>query len=188
MKTLKKNYVLNSIISSKICVGSSISDIDPTHFSALLGHRKSLFSILNPFLVQHSLKTAFLFLESLVKNNYHLFLIIDTNDFTFFQKFDKVCRNKNHSLLRASEISSGFLTNKNVTNIVIITLFLEQRKSELIQKESIIMKVPIISFSDLASNKFSSSVYAFGNFNSFFSQNLILSLISICLDQNNGTS
>lgn len=188
MKASKKNQVLNSLIFSKICVGSSISNIDPTHFSALFGHRKFLFSLLNPFLVQHSLKTALLFLESFVKNNYHLFLVINTQNLTFFQKFNKICKNKNYSLLRASEISSGFLTNKSFSNIVIVTLFLDQRKSELIQKESLLMKVPIISFSDLSSNKFSSSVYVFGNFNSFFSQNLILSLISICLEKNDDHS
>ena len=183
MKILKKNQILNSLMFSKICVASSISKVDPTHFSALLGHRKFLFSLLNPFLVQHSLKTSFLFLESFIKNKYHLFFVINVKDLLLFQKFNKICKNKNCSLFRDLEISSGFLTNKKLPNMVIITLFLDYRKTELIQKESILMKVPIISFTDLSSNKFSSFVYAFGNFNSFFSKNLILSLLSVCLNK-----
>ena len=185
MEVKKKNQILNSLILSKICIGSSLSNVDPTQFSNLLGHRRFLFSLLNPFLVQHSLKAAFLFLEGFVKNNYELFFVINTKDLIFFQRFHTTCKNKNYLLLKASEVSSGFLTNKKISNMVIITLFLDQRKVELIQKESILMKIPIISFSDLASNKFSSSVYVFGNFNSFFSQNLILNLISVCLNKNN---
>jgi len=188
MKNKKKNQVLSSLMVTKICVGSSLSNVDPTHFSAMLGHRKFLFSLLNPFLVQHSLKTAFLFLESFVKNNYHLFLVIDTKDPTLFQKFNKICKKKNYTLLRASEIFSGFLTNKNFSNMVIITLFLDYKKMELIQKESVLTKVPLISFNDLSANKFSSSVYVFGGFNSFLSQNLILSLIAVCLSQKNEKS
>jgi len=45
------------------------------------------------------------------------------------------------------------------------------------------MNVPLISFSDLTSNKFSSSFYITGNYNSFLSQNLILTLLSICFEQ-----
>jgi hypothetical protein len=80
-------------------------------------------------------------------------------------------------------MSTGFLTNKKILNTVIITIFLNHKKTELIQKEALLMNVPLISFSDLTSNKFSSSFYITGNYNSFLSQNLILTLISICFEQ-----
>ena len=70
MKNIKKNSLINSFIFSKICVGSSMAYTDPTNFNVLLGYRKSLFALINPFSFQYSLKTCFIFLESFVKNKY----------------------------------------------------------------------------------------------------------------------
>lgn len=188
MKTSEKNKILNSVIFSKICVGSSISHIDPTHFFSLLGHRKDLFSLANPNLIQHSLKTGLLFVESLIKYKYNLVFIINIDDSTLFRKFDKICKMKNHLLLRSSEVSSGFLTNKKISNVGIITLFLDSGNMGLIQKESNLKKIPLISFNDLSANIFSSSIYICGNYTSFFSKNLILNLLSISLIQKNDSS
>ena len=62
MKNIKKNSLINSFIFSKICVGSSMAYTDPTNFNVLLGYRKSLFALINPFSFQYSLKTCFIFL------------------------------------------------------------------------------------------------------------------------------
>jgi len=53
----------------------------------------------------------------------------------------------------------------------------------LIQKESLQMNIPLISFNDSSSNKFSSSVAIVGSYSSLLSKNLILSLLSVCLKQ-----
>lgn len=183
MKIIKKNSLINSFIFSKICVGSSIVYADPTNYNALLGYRKALFALINPFSFQYSLKTCFIFLESFVKNKYDFIFIVDIQDSILFNKFYQVCKKKQYTLLKGSEMSTGFLTNKKISNTVIITVFLNHRKTELIQKEALLMNVPLISFSDLTSNKFSSSFYITGNYNSFLSQNLILTLLSLCLEQ-----
>jgi len=156
---------------------------DPTNFNVLLGYRKSLFALINPFSFQYSLKTCFIFLESFVKNKYDLIFIVDIHDSILFDKFSNICKKKSYTLLKGSEMSTGFLTNKKISNTVIVTLFLNHRKTELIQQETLLMNVPLISFSDLTSNKFSSSFYITGNYNAFLSQNLVLTLLAICLEQ-----
>ena len=106
----------------------------------------------------------------------------------FLKNFINCVKKKKYSVLKDSETSSGFLTNKKISKTVIITLFLDHRKTELIQKESLLLKVPLISFNDLSSNKFSSSVSVSGTYNSFLSQNLILTLLSVCIEQKNESS
>ncbi len=160
----KKN--LNSETLSKFCVSSSVSLTDPTHFSSLLGYRQSFFSVINPIFFQKSLKTSFLFVESFLKNNYKFVFIANIQHPVLFNKFWQICKKKNFFLLKDSETFAGFLTNKKKSKIVIITLFLDYRKTELIQKECLLMHIPS------------------GNYNSFLAQNLILSLLSISLQQN----
>ena len=183
MKTVTPSTLVNSFAFSKICLGSSISFADPSNFTNLLGYRQSLFSLINPFSFQYSLKTCFLFLNSFVRNKYDFIFIANIKDSVLFNKFFQICKGKKYSLLKDSEMSTGFLTNKKGSKTVIITLFLDHRKTELIKKESLLMNVPLISFSDLASNKLSSTLYLAGNYNSFLSQNLILTLITVCLEQ-----
>lgn len=188
MKVIKKKSLLQSFILSKLCTGSAISYIDHSNFNFLIGYRQSLFSLINPFSFQYSLKTSFLFLESFIKNNYDFIFIANIKDSILFKKFYQLCKKKKYSVLKDSETSSGFLTNKKISKTVIITLFLDHRKTELIQKESLLLKVPLISFNDLSSNKFSSSVSVSGTYNSFLSQNLILTLLSVCIEQKNESS
>lgn len=173
-----KNY---SLILSKICLGFSISSTDPTNFPFLLGYRKSLFSFINPFFVQSSLKIGLSFFESFLKNKYNVLFIINLKDPILLAKFRKICKSKNFSLLRDSEFSSGFLTNRRISNLLVVTLFLDSRKTQLIQKESLLTNVPLISFNELSSNKFASSVSILGAYSSSISKNLILSLLSVCL-------
>ena len=117
---------------SKIYVDSSISFIDSSNFKFLLGHRLSLFSLINPFLLQYSLKTGFLFLESFVTKDYDFIFISDIKDSILFNKFHQICKKNKYSLLKISETSSGFLTNKKISRTVVITLFLDHEKTGLI--------------------------------------------------------
>lgn len=170
-------------ILSKICLGSTISYTDPSNFNSLFGYRDSLFSFINPFFTQYTLKIGFFFIESFLKKNYDILFIIKLQDTSLFSKFNKVCKRKNFALLKDSEISSGFLTNRKTSNLLLVTLFLDHRKIELIQKESLIRNIPLISFNDLSSNKFSSTISVVGSYSSFLSRDLILSLLSVCLEQ-----
>jgi len=181
MKTLKaQNYCS---ILSRICIGASISYADPSNFNSLIGYRDSLFSFINPFYTQYSLKTVFSLIETSLKKKYNILFVIHLQDNILFSKFNRICKRRNFALLKDSEISSGFLTNRKTSNLLIVTLFLDHRKTELIQKESLMRNIPLISFNDLSSNKFSSSVAVVGSYSSFFSKNLILSLLSVCLEQ-----
>jgi hypothetical protein len=183
MKVINKKNHNYCLVLSKICLGSSISFIDPSNFNFLLGYRKSFFSFINPFFLQYSLKTGLSFIEYFLKSKYNILFVISLKDPIFLNKFHKICKKKNYSVLKELEVSSGFLTNRKTSNLLIITLFLDPRKTELIQKESLLMNVPLISFNDLFSNKFSSSVAIVGSYHSLLSKNLILSLLSVCLNQ-----
>jgi hypothetical protein len=170
-------------ILSKICLGSTISYTDPSNFNSLFGYRDSLFSFINPFITQYSLRIGFSFIENFLKKNYNILFVIKLQDTALFSKFNKVCKRKNFALLKDSEISSGFLTNRKTSNLLLVTLFLDHRKTQLIQKESLMRNIPLISFNDLSSNRFSSTIAVVGSYSSFLSRDLILSLLSVCLEQ-----
>jgi hypothetical protein len=180
---IKTHASHSSFLISKIYVDSTISHLDSSNFKFLLGYRQSLFSLLNPFLFQYSLKTSFLFLESFLLRKYKIIIISDIEDQVLFNKFYQICKNNKHILLKASETSSGFLTNKKLFNTIVITLFLDPRRTELIQQETSLQNVPLISFSNFKANRFSSSIYIGGNYDTFLAQNLVLTLLSICLEQ-----
>jgi hypothetical protein len=182
MKKIKSN-LQTAILTSKICVSSSVSSLDPSNYFSIFGVRQSLFSVINPILFKHSLKTSFLLIESFIRNKFKFVIITNIKNSILFLKFYNICKKNKIFLLKDSETSAGFLTNKVIKNTVIITLFLDARKTELIQNECLRVKIPLISFSDLTANKFSSSVFVCGNFNSFLAQNLILTLLSICFEQ-----
>ena len=95
---------------------------------------------------------------------------------------------QNHFVLKDSEISGGFLDNANLDNVIFITLFLDQKKVNFLQKETFSKNIPLISFGDFSSNKNSNALYVGGNFDSFLSQSLILNLLINCLLQKNGNS
>lgn len=189
MKINNYNKILDkSFFLSQICIGSSISLTDPSHFSNVKGYRKSFFSLINPVFFRYSLKTAFLFLESLLKKDYKLIFIVKIPDSVLFTKFSYVCSKKNHLIFKDSDISAGFLNDSNIVNSIFITLFLDQKKINLIQKETFFKGVPLISFGDLSTNKNSNSIYVGGNFDSFLAKNLILTLLINCLLKKNDNS
>jgi hypothetical protein len=130
MKINNYNKILDkSFFLSQICIGSSISLTDPSHFSNVKGYRKSFFSLINPVFFRYSLKTAFLFLESLLKKDYKLIFIVKIPDSVLFTKFSYVCSKKNHLIFKDSDISAGFLNDSNIVNSIFITLFLDQKKN-----------------------------------------------------------
>ena len=43
---------------------------------------------------------------------------------------------KNHLIFKDTDISAGFLNNSDLVNSIFITLFLDQKKINLIQKET----------------------------------------------------
>jgi hypothetical protein len=189
MKINKYNKLLDkSLFMSQIFIGSSVSLTDPSHFSNVKGYRKSLFSLINPKLFHYSLKTAFLFLESVVKKNYKLIFVLKIDDPILFTKFSYVCSKKNHLIFKDTDISAGFLNNSDLVNSIFITLFLDQKKINLIQKETFFKGVPLISVGDLSTIKNSNSMYVGGNFDSFLAKNLILTLLINCLLKKNDNS
>ena len=181
---LKKLFTFqNAIFSSKICVSSSFSLVDPTNSSFLVGLRPSLFFLSNPTLLKYSLKTTFLFLESFCKKDYKIIFIANLSKPTLFYKFLKICKKRNFFLLQFEELSMGFLTNKKLSKTLVITLFLDVEQTEFIQKLSFLRNLPIISFSNLSTNKNSSTISINANFSNLLAQNLIITLLIICLNQ-----
>ena len=80
----------------------------------------------------------------------------------------------------------GFLTSRRTKDMVLVTLFLTPLKTEIIQKEVALIGMPMISFGSLLTNKSSSSLHISGNFGLFTIQNLILTLLTVCLEKKNG--
>lgn len=180
MKVIKKNLI-ESFVFSKICIAHPVSFTDPSHFSSLLGHRGSFFSLANPFLLKTSLKTGLLALESFLSNRYDIIFIANISDQILFKKFYQVCKKKNILLIKNLDVSLGFLTSRRAQNVVVVTLFLTPLKTELIQKEASLTSTPLISFGSLLTSKHSSLLHVGGNYGLFVVQNLILTLLTICL-------
>lgn len=186
MKSIKNFFLIEHLIFSKICITHPISFTDSSHFKTLLGYRPSLFSLINPFLLKTSLKMGLLAVESFIRNNYEIIIIADITDSILFNKFFQICKSKNILLLNSTEVSLGFLTSRRLNNLVLITLFLSPLKMEAIQKEAALTYLPLISFGSLLTSKNSSSLHIGGNFGLFTIQNLILTLLTICLEKKNG--
>jgi hypothetical protein len=185
MKVIKKKKIVESLIFSKICLGHSTKFIDDSHFKFLIGSRPKFFSLINPFLLKASLKSGLLALESFVKSNYKVIIIVNIDDPIIFAKFFQICKTNNILLIKSSEVSLGFLTSRRLRDVVLVTLFLTPLKTELIQKEIALIGLPMISFGSLLTNKNSSFLHVGGNFNLLTIQNLILTLLTICLEKKN---
>jgi len=179
MRNLRKTLI-NSKIFSKVCISQPIRLVERSNFSFLLGYRESLFSVINPKLFQYSLKASFLFIESFKKQNYKFVIVSAITDSVLFNKFSEFCSRNKIILLRDTEIQPGFLTNNYFRKNLIVTLFLNTEKTELIQKETFLKNVPMISFSTVGVNRLSSSFNVSGNYNASKTQNFILTLLSVC--------
>lgn len=79
----------------------------------------------------------------------------------------------------------GFLTNRKAQNAAIVTLFLTPVKMEQIQKEAALTGTPVISFGSMLTSKYSSLLHVGGNYGLFEIQNLIVTLLTICLYKKN---
>lgn len=178
---IKKNKIKKFVFFIKMCVGSTFINVDPTIFSTFLGYRKYNLFLANSVFLEFNLKISLQLLEFFARSGYTLFFIFNTQSFVSFQKFRYSLKSSNFSLLRCSEIGSGFLTNKNSKDIIVVTLFLEQKKLDLIKKECFFLRVPLICFNSFNLNKNSILLNVSANYESFFSKNLILSLLSISL-------
>jgi len=179
MKDFKK-ILINSKIFSKVCISQSISLVEKNNLYFLLGYRESLFSVINPKIFQYSLKASFLFIESFKKRKFKFVIISAITDSVLLNKFSEFCTLNKITLLRDTEIQSGFLTNNYFHKNLIITLFLDTEKTELIQKETFLKNIPLISFSTVGVNRLASSFNVTGNYNSLKTKNLILTLFSVC--------
>jgi len=80
------------------------------------------------------------------------------------------------------------LSNKKKSKRILISLFLDFSQAQLVQKEAMLMNVPLISFNDLSVNKVSSSLFIPGNFSCFSSKNLILNLLTLCFKKKNNVN
>lgn len=184
MKVVKKNLT-ESFVFSKICISHPVSFIDSSHFSSLLGNRSSFFSLINPFLLKTTIKTGLLALESFLLNNYDVIFIANIEDQILSKKFYQICKKKNILLIKNLDVSLGFLTSRRTQNLVVVTLFLTPLKTELIQKEAALTSIPVISFGSFLTSKHSSLLHVGGNYGLFAAQNLILTLLTICLKKKN---
>lgn len=182
MKSEKFFSIQSSILFSKICVNSFFSTTDPNNFSFLLGHRSNLFHLANPFLVEHSLKTGFYFFESFVTNGYRILFIADFSDERLSLRLSILCKQTKNLFLKNQFTHSGFLTTKKLPKkILIVSLFLDGEKTQFFQKICFLRNVPLLSFADFSNTCLSSSSYLPGNYSTFFSQNLVVNFLSICL-------
>ena len=184
MKVIKKNIV-DSFVFSKICISQSKPLADSSHFHSLMGNRSSFFSLTNPFLFKVSMKASLFALEKSLLQKDKVIFITNIEDKTLWLKFYQACKIKNILLIKSSDVSLGFLTNRNVQKIVIVTLFLPPLKMELIQKEVSLIGIPLISFGCLLTSKYSSLLHVGGNYGLFELQNLIVTLVTLCLFKKN---
>jgi hypothetical protein len=175
-----KNFKNSSILST-ICFGSNFKTVDPSNYNLLYGSRQSLFYLINPSILNYSVKTGFSLLKFFLKSNFRLFFIANAENLVLVNRFQKVCQAKNNIFLEDLEVEVGFLTNHELNRVVIITLFLENEKADLVQKEATRLRVPILCFCDLSFNKKPNVISLTANYTSFLSKNLILSFISLSL-------
>jgi hypothetical protein len=187
MKVIKKNLV-DSFVFSKICISQSQPFADSSHLHTLIGNRSPFFSIINPFLLKTTLKSFLLVLERCFLNKFNVIFIANIEDKILWLKFYQACKIKNITLIKSSDVSLGFLTNRNTQNAVIVTLFLAPLKMEAIQKEVTLMGLPLVSLGCLLTCKDSSLLHVGGNYGLFEIQNLIVTLITICLFKKNESS
>jgi hypothetical protein len=187
MKLIKKNLV-ESFIFSKICLTNPLPFADSSHFNTLLGKRNHFFSLINPFLLKTSLKTGLLVLESFLMHKHDILFIASIEDKTLFNRFYHVCKKKNFLLVENADVSLGFLTSRRSQRTVVVTLFLTPLKTELIQREASLTGTPVITFGSLLTSKHSSLLHIGGNYGLFAIQNLILTLLTICLEKKNGSA
>lgn len=178
MKTIKSNLD-KAIFISKFCVNPTLNHIDPSQYLSLIGTRQPFFSLLSSFNFKYFLRIGLLAIESLVKAKAKFIIVAKIAEPILFLKFYQICKKKEIFLLKDTEVSAGFLTNNSITNKVVLTLFLDGTKTELIQKECLRVNCPLISFGGLSSSRSSSSIFVGGNYNSFPAQNFILTLLSI---------
>lgn len=178
MKKIKSN-LNEAIFISKFCVNPTMHHIDPSQYLSLIGTRQPFFSLLNLHKFKYFLRTGLLAIESLVKAKAKFIIITKINEPILFLKFYQICKKKEIFLLKDTEVSAGFLTNNLISKKVVLTLFLDATKMELIQKECLRVNCPLLSFGGLSSSRSSSSLFVGGNYNSFFAQNFILTLLSI---------
>jgi hypothetical protein len=178
MRKIKSNLD-EAIFISKFCVNPTMHHIDPSQYLSLIGTRQPFFSLLNLPNFKYFLRTALLAIESLVKVKSKFIVITKINEPILFLKFHQICKKKEIFLLKDTEVSAGFLTNNLISKKVVLTLFLDATKMELIQKECLRVNCPVLSFGGLSSSRSSSSLFVGGNYNSFFAQNFILTLLSI---------
>jgi hypothetical protein len=174
-----KSNLNEAIFISKLCVNPTVHHIDPSHYFSLIGTRQPFFSLLNLSKFKYFLRTALLAIESLIKVKAKFIVITKINEPILFLKFQQICKKKGIFLLKDTEVSAGFLTNNLISKKVVLTLFLDATKMELIQKECLRVNCPVVSFGALSSSRSSSSLFVGGNYNSFFAQNFILTLLSI---------
>jgi len=188
MKVIKKKKIVESFIFSKICISHPQPFVDVSHFNSLLGNRSSFFSLINPFLLKTNLKTSLLAIENFILQKHDIIFIADIKDPVLLRKFYQVCKKKNFLLIKKLDVSLGFLTSRRPVNTVVVTLFLTPLKTELIQKEAALTSTPVVSFGSLLTSKYSSLLHVGGNYGLYNIQNLILTLLTICLEKKNGSS
>lgn len=181
MKVLKNKNIKTALTLSTICLGSNFKTIDPSNYSLLQGSRQSFFFLTSPFLLNYSLKTSLLLLKSFLNCNFRIIFIGNIENLVLQNRFHKICSSKNHIFLQDLSINTGFLTNSTEFKTAVVTLFLEHEKAELIRKETTKLNIPVLSFNALNFNKKASLVSVAGNYNSFLSQNFILSFLSFII-------
>lgn len=183
MTFIKKKTKLATL--SKIYLNYSL--VEPSNFFSLLGYRQQYYTLINPIFFQKSIQNCFRLLEFFIKKNYTFVFIVNLHP-VLFSKFKIICEKKNYFILNDSELFPGFLSNKKKTKRVIVSLFLNFSQAQLVQKEAMLMYIPLISFSDLSTNKIASSIFIPGNFSCFSVQNLILNLLTLCFKQKNNAN
>jgi hypothetical protein len=178
-KNLLEKKLLNFLLKEKSCIGKPINVTDPTQYPFLLGQRSKLYTILNPTILIRNLKTFFSFLEFMVKSKESVCFIVNIEDSLLFSKMKKACFMNNHFYFDQSVKLNNLFYSKKPK--VIISLFLDTTRQNVLYTESRALNVPVICFTTQISNFFSSNLQILGSFRTKFSQNLLISLIILSL-------
>lgn len=178
--TEKKLFINNWY---KLCLKTFTNNNDPSFLNNLLGIKQNLYTFIDPFYFRRLLIKILKIIQALKRSQTKIIFITNFSNQLLEKKFKIICYKNKLIQLNFLEFIPGFLTNKNKLgeNIFIFTVFLKTENRSFIISECQQTNIPIVDFSDIFLKKFSSTFLLPGEFKNFLAQNLILSLISLCL-------
>lgn len=182
MKLKRQNFekaLLKILIREKACVGNPINVTDSTQYSFLIGRREKFYTVLNPKILLRNLKVFFYFLRYMAQSGESLCFILNNDNLVLFEKMNQACKSSNHLVFNQNVKFNALFRVKKPR--VIIALFLDTARLNVLYTESKSLNIPIICFTNQLSNFFSNDFQILASFKTKVARNLLISLIILSL-------